>query len=63
MEKPVAEECFCVNGFSAQKACPQFASPRTRLFLGHPVFILHRLTVLRQLLHQSDSPLQLARLI
>jgi hypothetical protein len=25
MEKPVAEECFCVNGFSAQKACPQFA--------------------------------------
>jgi hypothetical protein len=25
MEKPVAEECFCVNGSSAQKACPQFA--------------------------------------
>jgi hypothetical protein len=25
MEKPVAEECFCVNGFPAQKACPQFA--------------------------------------
>jgi hypothetical protein len=24
MEKPVAEECFCVNGFSEQKACPQF---------------------------------------
>jgi hypothetical protein len=28
MEKQVGEECFCVNGFSAQneqKACPQFA--------------------------------------
>jgi hypothetical protein len=25
MEKQVCEECFCVNGFSAQKACPQFA--------------------------------------
>ena len=31
METPVVEECFCVNGSSAQKACPPFAPLVPRL--------------------------------